>query len=330
MARTNFSSPVTDLERAVLECRQRDYNLEGIPMFLVLETRTPDQAGRHVAGGRLERLVEDYLGHLVAARGQASLLDTATALEVLAAYHFDPEDGEAPMTSAAIGGLAAGPLVRTINFHNTPPSRSDEIERQLQAAERFRSVGEDDLDGLLSGRAWRGRKPPLIPVFYEGYRNNYDVALPLLERLGLRAWFFIPTAFIDTPVPEQHAFARAHHIGLTEDDRPGDRCAMTWDELRDVAARGHVIACHTATHCAISDVRTPEDVQRELVGSRRRLEQELGREARSLAWLSGAPYGENAQVDPAVHEAGYRLVFSNTKIQRVAYYTEATDPPSMR
>ena len=92
---------------------------------------------------------------------------------------------------------------------------------------------------------------------------------------------------------------------------------MTWDELRDVASRGHVVACHTATHCAISDVRTPEDVQRELVRPRRRLEQELGREVRTLAWLSGAPYGGNDRVDPAVREAGYRLVFSNTKIQRL-------------
>lgn len=321
MARTNSSSsPVTDLERAIFECRQRDYNLEGIPMYLVLEDLGVNPALPGAAGGRLGRLVEGYLGHLVADRGEASLLDAATALEVLAAYHFDPEDGEAPVTTAAaFGGLAAGPLVRTINFHNTSPAQSDVIERQLRVAgARLRSVDEEDLVSLVSGGVWDGRKPPLIPVFYEGYRNNYDVALPLLERLGLRGWFFIPTAFIDAPVHEQHAFARLHYIGLTQDDHPGDRCAMSWDELREVAARGHVVACHTATHCAISDVRTPEDVERELVGSRRRLEQELGREVRSLAWLSGAPYGENERADAAVREAGYRLVFSNTKIQRIA------------
>jgi peptidoglycan/xylan/chitin deacetylase (PgdA/CDA1 family) len=185
------------------------------------------------------------------------------------------------------------------------------------AVARFGAVEEKDLDGLLSGRAWDGRKPPLIPVFYEGYRNNYDVALPLLERAGLRGWFFIPTSFIDTAVSEQYAFARAHHIGLTDEDRACDRCAMTWDELRDVAARGHVVACHTATHCAIVDVGTPEDIQRELIDSRRRLEQELEREVRILAWLSGVPFGENERVDAAVREEVYRLVFSNAKIQRL-------------
>ena len=319
MARTNPSSPVTDLERAVLDCSQRDYNLEGIPMYLVLEDLASDPARRSADGGRLDRLVADYLGRLVAERDQASLLDIATALEVLAAYHFDPEDSEAPVTGATtLGKLAAGPLVRTFNFHNPAKAQSEEVEgRLLAAGERFGAVEEKDLDGLLSGRAWDGRKPPLIPVFYEGCRNNYDVALPLLERAGLRGWFFIPTSFIDTAVPEQFAFARAHHIGLTDEDRAGDRCAMTWDELRDVAARGHVVACHTTTHCAIVDVGTPEDIQRELIDSRRRLEQELEREVRIFAWLSGVPFGENERVDAAVREEGYRLVFSNAKIQRL-------------
>ena len=118
--------------------------------------------------------MENYLGRLVADGEQSSLLDAATALEVLAAHHFDLEDGEGPMTAtAALGGLAAGPLVRTINFHNTARAQSVEVERQLLGAgERYRSVDEDGLDGLLSGKVWQVRKPPLIPVLYEGYREQ--------------------------------------------------------------------------------------------------------------------------------------------------------------
>jgi peptidoglycan/xylan/chitin deacetylase (PgdA/CDA1 family) len=187
----------------------------------------------------------------------------------------------------------------------------------VAAGERFGSVGEDDLGRLLSGGAWRDQKPPLLPVFYEGHPNNYDVALPLLERAGLRGWFFVPTAFIDTPVSEQHSFARAHHIGLTDDDHAGKRCAMTWDELRDVVARGHVVACHTATHCAVVDIEPPEDARLELAYSRQRLEHELGREVRCLAWFLGTPYGENERANAAVREAGYRLLFTNTKVQHV-------------
>src|SRR5919112_3607063 len=99
-------------------------------MYLVLEDATLDPTLSDAEGGRLGRLVADYLGRLVAERDQASLLDVATALEVLAAYHFDPEDGEAPVTGATtLGKFAAGPLVRTINFHNTARAHAVRLER---------------------------------------------------------------------------------------------------------------------------------------------------------------------------------------------------------
>ena len=322
MVRESLAPPVTDLEKAVRACKFRDYNLEGIEMFLALEDLSGSR-GESPASGRLGRLAEDYLGRLVAGRNRVSLDDAATALEVLAAHHFDPVEGEDLRSNmATLGGVTAGPLVRAVNFHNTWRAHAVELERWLlEAGERFSAVGEKDLDALLSGLPGhlpeRFPKPPLIPVFYEGYRNNYDVALPMLERAGLRGWFFIPTAFIDTPVSRQYAFARSHYIGLSGDDYPGKRCAMSWDELRDVVARGHVVACHTATHCSVFDLANPGDVQRELVDSRRRLEDELGREVRTLAWLLGTSYGEYQRADDAVREAGYRLVVSNTKIQRL-------------
>lgn len=284
------------------------------------------------AGGRLGRLAEDYLERLVGGRDRISPGDAATALEVLAAYHFDPVEGESLRTNAAsLGGHAAGPLVRAVNFHNTPRARADEIERWLlEAAELFAAVGERELDAMLDGPQGEPGKPLLMPVFYEGYRNNYEVALPMLERAGLRGWFFIPTAFIDTPVGEQYDFTRRHYIGLTGEDYPGKRCAMSWDELREVVARGHVVACHTATHCSIFDLRGPEDVRRELVDSRVRLEEELGVEVRTLAWLLGTSFGEDPRADAAVHAAGYRLVVSGAKIQRLpreSPQTGAAAPP---
>ena len=337
--RADLAPPLTDLKKAVRACKFRDYNLEGIPMFLVLEDLCASPGGSttvsmtSAAGGQLGRLAEDYFGRLVADRSRFSLDDVATALEVLAAHHFEPVSGEDLQTNmTTFGGLAGGPLIRTINFHNTPQALAAEVCRRLsEAGEWFGAVGEEDLGALLSGRPERlpGRftepplaepplaKPPLIPVFYEGYRNNYDVALPMLERAGLRGWFFIPTAFIDTPVSEQYTFARTHYIGLTGEDYPGKRCAMSWDELREVVARGHIVACHTATHCPITYIRSPEEARRELVDSRRRLEDELGCEIKILAGLLGTSYGEDPRSDAFVREAGYQLVFSNAKIQRV-------------
>lgn len=55
----------------------------------------------------------------------------------------------------------------------------------------------------LSDLRQLGRGKPLPPnpvlvTFDDGYRDNYDIAVPILRRAGIPATFFIPTAFPDS------------------------------------------------------------------------------------------------------------------------------------
>ena len=112
--------------------------------------------------GSLGRLAEGYFGRVVAGRSRFSLNDVATALEVLAAHHFEPVSGEDLQTNmATFGGLAGGPLIRTINFHNTPQALSAGVRRQLSEAEGewFGAADEEDLDALLYGLPGRFTEP---------------------------------------------------------------------------------------------------------------------------------------------------------------------------
>jgi peptidoglycan/xylan/chitin deacetylase (PgdA/CDA1 family) len=287
-----------DVAAARAVCEARDTNLEGIPTFVGLE----DLAG----GGAVPRqpAVAGLAAEYVAGAG-----DLAKGLEAFAADRFF-DDVELPG------------FVRVINYHNTIARHEDALRAQLAAAaERFAPIGEAEMMALIAGEPWAGSRPPVVPVFYEGYRNNHDVALGLLEETGLTGWFVVPSAFPDAPVAEQRAWAERYDIGLEEDeaDFPADgRYALTWDELRAIAGAGHVVACHTAHHRGTADIADADAVRVELVDSRARLEQELGREVRGLAFLWGSPWGDAPVVDTAVREAGYRLVISNTKWQRLA------------
>jgi hypothetical protein len=279
----------------------RDYNVEGIPMFLSLERvgEAPAVAAEEALGALKLR----YLQALARAPGTPTLEELARVLELLAAHHFDTR---------------VDSHLRVINYHNTPPSRAALYERQLAAAaDLYCGLSETELLARLDGEPWTKPRPGIVPVLYEGYRNSYEVALPLVERLGLRACLAVPTAFVDAPVEAQATLARRHQIGLVDEVPPDGRVAMTWDELRDAHARGHTVICHTAHHVGIADLRTDEDVRRELVESRARLEEELGAPIGGLAFLHGSPCGLDARVDAAVAEAGYRYVVSNTAIQRL-------------
>ena len=213
--------------------------------------------------------------------------------------------------------MESRPLIRAVNFHNTPRSAADRFERQLEGyARHFSSVNEDELDDYLATGVWPKSKPGLIVAVYEGYRNGFDVFLPLLDRYKFVGWFFVITDFVKTPPPGQFTFAAGHDIDMTTREYESDgRYAMTWEELRMVARR-HVIASHTRTHVSLAKLG-PAERESEVLGAQRDLEEHLSQPARSFASLGGPAYGSDPATDRLIDRAEYQFVFSNLRIQRL-------------
>jgi peptidoglycan/xylan/chitin deacetylase (PgdA/CDA1 family) len=84
-----------------------------------------------------------------------------------------------------------------------------------------------------------------------------------------------------------------------------ERELCSWDELRILRAAGVEIGCHTATHARLS-LETEAGVEEELASARRRLEVELGRPVRHLAY----PYGKREHVGPREVAMARRLGFA--------------------
>lgn len=217
---------------------------------------------------------------------------------------------------APLENLARGSYLRVVNFHNTPASRAEEYAEQLAGyARSHRSMSLGDLDRLATTGRWEHDRPGLLAVFFEGYRNNFEVALPILEDLSLTGWFYIPSAFHSVAVEEQAAFADAHHVGLAAEEA-GGRAFMTADEIRRVGER-HVIAAHTATHEHMGSIVTDDDVEREIVAPKRVLEEICGRPVDVFAWLFAERYGINELCDRGLRAAGYRWVASHARLQKI-------------
>ncbi|HZU81496.1 MAG TPA: polysaccharide deacetylase family protein, partial [Polyangiaceae bacterium] len=73
----------------------------------------------------------------------------------------------------------------------------EQLDTQLAFVTRwFRPVG---LPEVLAFARGGGRLPndPVLVTFDDGYRDNHDVARPILERHGVRATFFVATDYVD-------------------------------------------------------------------------------------------------------------------------------------
>lgn len=223
----------------------------------------------------------------------------------------------APKTARELAvGHAEGRALRLMNYHSTPRKREAEFARQIAAyAPGHTPFRKADLDGwpaiAPTGRPW------LMPVLFEGFRDNVEVLLPLLEDAGFTAWFFVPSHFPNVPSAEQRAYAKAHRLHYHIDEYPGERIVMTWAEARAAAAKGHVFACHSRNHAAVTPETSDDMLQDEIVTAKHEMEDGLGQEVDIFCWLHGAELGINPRADDLLREAGYRYLFSNFRLQRL-------------
>ena len=122
-------------------------------------------------------------------------------------------------------------------------------------------------------------KKPVVITFDDGLESQYRQALPIIEDYGVPATFFIVT------------------------DDIGTKDHMTWAQLRDLAARGHILAAHTKTHPWLTTIGDGAQLHDEIAGSKAALEKGLGRTAEFFAY----PHGQyNDRVVAEVKKAGFR------------------------
>lgn len=208
----------------------------------------------------------------------------------------------------AIERHALRKLVRGVIYHSVPRAHAADFERQLQYYQRhYAPVTHADLANLLTTGTWPHTKPGLLITFDDGMRTHAEVAAPLIEKYGFCGWFFIPTEFLDTPDAQQRQYAKEHQISLNE-DLPGDRVAMTWDQARDLAER-HVVGGHSATHVRLSAKLTREELQLEIPDAKKYLEHRIGRPVDSFAWVGGQEWSYSHSAAQAIRDAGFRYSF---------------------
>ena len=211
----------------------------------------------------MRRTVKDWVGRTIfASHLDAALLRNAA---VVVAFHRIAETGERD------DGLTVSPRM---------------FERHCRFFRRhFRVVALREIVEKLERGQPLNRE--LAITFDDGYRDNFDRALPVLEKLSLPATFFVVTEWMGTDV-----------LPWWDAERGTRHPWMTWDQVRTLHRKGFDIGPHTRTHADLGSISGAE------------AEREIGASADLFAY----PYGGAENLSEAnrtlVRNAGFRCCCS--------------------
>ena len=198
------------------------------------------------------------------------------------------------------------PSLRVLLYHkvndldDNPGSVPVDLFRQHMAALDslgYRPVGLGDVLRHLSNRASLPSRAVLI-TFDDGYNDNVLNAAPILAKLGYESVVFLPVAYVGA--------ARA----LPHDRRLGvSNPVLDWDGVRVAESLGMRTESHGIDHVPLA-VLSDDDARRQLVDSKRILEERLGRRIEAYAYVKGSRADFKPRHVAMLREAGYRAAFT--------------------
>lgn len=183
------------------------------------------------------------------------------------------------------------------------------FEAQMKAL-KDRGITVISLQDLLAWKRGEKNLPPRCAVitFDDGWKSQYEVAWPILKKLGYPVTMFIYTE------------------GVSGGSLGGGQ-AITWEQLADMRDNGADIEAHTATHQdlreghvimvmepggkrtkkKLSGAEYEQWLQSEVVAPKQLLEQRLGIRVNCFA----VPFGNyNEHVKEVARKAGYEAMFT--------------------
>lgn len=180
---------------------------------------------------------------------------------------------------------------RVADSLTTPPAVFDELMRIVRA--EYQPIAMSRLVSKLSGG---DSLPPnaIAITFDDGYKDNRTIAAPILDKYDLPATFFLTSGYIDTD-----------RVFPWDQDSPVKHAMMTWNDVRELVGMGFEIGGHTINHVDLG--RAPlEEAEREIVGCKEKIEQEITREIEAFAFPFGRADAIRDDVLDIVRHAGFR------------------------
>lgn len=135
----------------------------------------------------------------------------------------------------------------------------------------------------------------IIITFDDGYKDNFDNAIPLLKKYGFNAYIFMITGV------KQNIWDKESETRLFE--------IMDDEQIRFASKNGIEIGGHTLNHYHLPEIES-DIANKEIIDNKNEIEEIIGKEISVFAY----PYGEfSEETISLVKDAGYKYAFTTDK-----------------
>jgi peptidoglycan/xylan/chitin deacetylase (PgdA/CDA1 family) len=217
--------------------------------------------------------------------------------------------GETAVGVGAVNG-ENGRTLRVLMYHKVndmpgnPTTVATGVFDEQMALLRDLGYRVVDLGAVLAHYADGAPLPEkaVLITFDDGYRDNLQNALPILQRYDYPAVLFVPIGYVSNslPLPHEEPLATRGVLNRTLD----------WKELAGLEREGVRIESHGIGHRPLADLEVDE-AAREIVLSKLRLEERLGRTVRAFAYVKGSEAHYRLVHLSLLKQAGYDVAFTS-------------------
>mgnify|MGYP001451996844 FL=1 len=181
--------------------------------------------------------------------------------------------------------------LRIITFHDILREDHDKFLNLIQYLKKnWNIITPDQSKNIINSKDLKVNKKNILITFDDAFKSQKIITEKFLDPLNIKALFFIVSDFVKiSSKDEAHKFIKKNFFKDQNLDHNIDLEAnnMSLDDLRYLVSKGHTIGGHTKTHKQLSKIKDKDTLIKEIIDSKKFLENEIGIKIEDFAYTFG-------------------------------------------
>ena len=179
-------------------------------------------------------------------------------------------------------------IIRILVYHHVEKKDFKKLSKQLKNLKKnWNFISPKQFENHLNKKdILKGRN--LLVTFDDGFKSNFFVEKEVLDRLKIKAIFFVPSDFIKfNSIKKSQKFLNNNILDHIKPKDFKKLRNMTINDLRILLKKGHEIGCHTKTHANLGQINDISKLKEEIIKSSKILKNVLKKNIKHFAFSYG-------------------------------------------